>query len=36
MTKARLIYLLIVASLFAYFIVGFAKPLGMNDGGGLV
>lgn len=33
MTKARFIYLLIIASLFAYFIA-MMKPMGMNDGGG--
>lgn len=35
MTKARLIYLLLVASLFAYVLALYAKPLGMGDGGGL-
>lgn len=34
MTKARFIYLLVVASLFAYFVAFFMKPLGMSGGGG--
>jgi hypothetical protein len=34
-TKARLIYVLLMASLFAYFLAMFVKPLGMGDGGGL-
>ena len=42
MTKARLIYLLLIASLFAYFLACFRVPGlpgfgidGMSDGGGL-
>ncbi len=34
MTKARLIYLLLVASLFAYFAAFFMQPFGMSGGGG--
>lgn len=34
MTKARLIYLLLVAALFAY-ILAALRPTGMSDGGGL-
>jgi hypothetical protein len=33
-TKARLIYLLLVASLFAYALAFFVRPAGMGDGGG--
>jgi hypothetical protein len=36
LTKARLIYLLLVASLFAFSLALFAKPGGMGDGGGFV
>ena len=38
MTKARFIYLLLVASLFAYLLacVRFSGSLGMSDGGGLL
>jgi hypothetical protein len=32
-TKARFIYLLVVASLFAYFLAFCLKVHGMNDGG---
>ena len=35
MTKARFIYLLAMASLFAYFLAMFVKPLGISDGGKL-
>ncbi len=34
MTKARLIYLLLVASLFAYLLACNASPAGMSNGGG--
>ena len=34
MTKARFIYYLSMASLFAYFLSLFVKPTGVNDGGG--
>ena len=34
MTKARLIYLLVIASIFAA-LVASMRPHGMNDGGGL-
>ncbi len=34
MTKARLIYLLLMASLVAY-VLGTMWPIGMGDGGGL-
>lgn len=33
MTKARLIYLLVLAAMFAYVLAMVMKPLGMNDGG---
>jgi hypothetical protein len=33
MTKARLLYLLVIAALFASLVGGALKPLGMNDGG---
>jgi hypothetical protein len=40
LTKSRLIYLLLVASLFAYFLACFRlsglSPTGMSDGGGLL
>lgn len=36
MTKARLIYLLLVASLFAFALAQAWKPWGMNDGGGFL
>jgi len=38
MTKARLIYLLLIASLFAYMLacVRHHGPTGMSDGGGLL
>ena len=42
MTKSRLIYLLLIASLFAYFLACFrfhgltASDDGMSDGGGLL
>ena len=35
MTKARLIYFVLMASLFAYFVALYVKPAGMNDGGGM-
>ena len=35
MTKARLIYILTMASLFAYFLAMFVKPFGVSDGGDL-
>jgi hypothetical protein len=37
LTRSRLIYLLLIASLFAYFLasVNLFDPLGMSDGGGL-
>ena len=37
LTKARLIYLLLIASLFAYMLacVRHSGPTGMSDGGGL-
>ena len=36
MTKARFIYLLLIASLFAYILAGLRVPVGagMSDGGG--
>jgi hypothetical protein len=34
-TKARLIYLLVIASIFALAFAGLFRPHGMNDGGGL-
>ncbi|HVS84316.1 MAG TPA: hypothetical protein VHD91_01635 [Gaiellaceae bacterium] len=34
MTKARFIYLLILAASVAYVLAALMKPLGMNDGGG--
>jgi hypothetical protein len=34
LTKARLIYLLLIASLFAYFLACFGVGFGMSDGGG--
>ncbi len=34
MSKARLIYLLVFACLFAYLLALAAKPHGMSDGGG--
>jgi hypothetical protein len=34
LTKARLIYLLIVAALFAYLLAGLVSTNGMSDGGG--
>jgi hypothetical protein len=34
MSKARLIYLLVVAAMFAYILAMFARPLGMSSGGG--
>ena len=41
MTKTRLIYLLLIASLFAYSLAwfrvpGMPSPFGMSDGGGLL
>jgi heme O synthase-like polyprenyltransferase len=40
LTKSRLIYLLLIASLFAYFLACFRlsgfNPAGMSDGGGLL
>jgi hypothetical protein len=40
LTKSRLIYLLLIASLFAYFLACFRlpslNPWGMSDGGGLL
>ncbi|HEX3237505.1 MAG TPA: hypothetical protein VHQ99_03765 [Gaiellaceae bacterium] len=40
MTRSRLFYLLLIASLFAYFLACFRfsgfSPLGMSDGGGLL
>jgi hypothetical protein len=38
LTKARLIYLLLIASLFAYMLACFHHPgpTGMSDGGGLL
>jgi hypothetical protein len=37
LTKSRLIYLLLIASLCAYFLACFRLPIGfgMSDGGGL-
>jgi len=35
MSKARLIYLLVFACLFAYLVAMYARPRGMSDGGGL-
>ena len=35
MTKARLIYLLLLVAMVAY-VLGALKPLGMNDGGGFL
>jgi hypothetical protein len=37
LTKTRLIYLLLIASLLAYFVACFHGPIwgGMSDGGGL-
>jgi hypothetical protein len=35
-TKARFIYLLLVASMFAYALACIAKGHGFSDGGGLV
>jgi hypothetical protein len=34
LTKARLIYLLLMASLFAYFLAMTKPGMGMSDGGG--
>ena len=38
MTKSRLIYLLLIASLFAYFLASIhgTGTVGMSDGGGLL
>jgi hypothetical protein len=36
LTKARLIYLLLIASLFAYILAFLPGPLGMSDGGGFL
>lgn len=36
MSKARLIYLVLVASLFAYMLAAHWKPGGMSNGGGFV
>jgi hypothetical protein len=36
MSKARLIYLLLVASLFAYALAMIPKLAGMSDGGGFL
>jgi hypothetical protein len=33
MSKARLIHLLVIAAIFAYFLA-LANPFGMSDGGG--
>jgi hypothetical protein len=35
LTKARLIYLLLIASLFAYVLASMRGGYGMSDGGGL-
>ncbi len=34
MSKARLMYLLVVACVFAYLLALAARPFGMSDGGG--
>jgi hypothetical protein len=34
-TKARIIYMLTMASLFAYFLALYVKPFGVSDGGNL-
>jgi len=36
MTKARFIYLLVLAASFAYVLAAVVKPCGMSDGGGFV
>jgi hypothetical protein len=36
MSKARLIYLLLIASLFAYFLALCWRPGGMSNGGGFL
>jgi hypothetical protein len=33
MTKARLLYVLVIAALFAFYLGCFYRPTGMNDGG---
>lgn len=35
MTKARLMYLLVIASIFAFAFAASYRPWGMSDGGGL-